>query len=177
MKDFDARLGTWEVARTELGRSLDALENRQSTVDALHVNITHMFELAERTAEDLKAAADGQREIRESRAFLDDVLARLREADAVTASLDLHQQQMEQAEQRLARAQALLFDIQASLEMLNNQKAHLDQVIEQAGALGFQIQQAEVLIDRLRKERDITNAVRTSLEDAGVRAPRLKRDT
>jgi hypothetical protein len=49
-------------------------------------------------------------------------------------------------------------------------------VIEQAGALTFQIQQAEVLIDRLRKERDITNAVRTSLEDAGVRAPRAKRE-
>ena len=60
--------------------------------------------------------------------------------------------------------------------MLNNQKALLDQVIEQSGALTFQIQQAEALIDRLRKERDITNTVRTALEDSGTRASRRKRD-
>jgi len=176
MKEFESQLGSWEVVRAEVLRALDELESRRSTVNALHGNITEMFEMAERTADDLKAGAEAQREIRESRASLDDLLVRLREADAVTAALDLHRQEMEQAERRLARAQALLFDIQSSLEMLNNQKAQLDQVIELAGALTFQIQQGEGLVDRLRKERDITNAVRTSLEDTGMRAARAKRD-
>jgi hypothetical protein len=49
-------------------------------------------------------------------------------------------------------------------------------MIELAGSLTFQIQQGESLVDRLRKERDITNAVRTSLEDTGGRAARAKRD-
>jgi len=176
MKEFESQLGSWEVVRAEVLRALDELESRRSTVNALHGNITEMFEMAERTADDLKAGAEAQREIRESRASLDDLLVRLREADAVTAALDLHRQEMEQAERRLARAQALLFDIQSSLEMVNNQKAQLDQVIELAGALTFQIQQGEGLVDRLRKERDITNAVRTSLEDTGMRAARAKRD-
>ena len=176
MKEFESQLGSWEVVRAEVLRTLDELESRRSTVNALHGNISEMFEMAERTANDLKAAAEAQREIRESRASLDDLLVRLREADAVTAAIDLHRQEMEHAERRLARAQALLLDIQSSLEMLNNQKAQLDQVIEVAGALTFQIQQGESLVDRLRKERDITNTVRTSLEDTGTRAARAKRD-
>ena len=175
--EFESHLGTWDATQADLRHSLDELESRRATVDVLRANVTQMFELAERTAEDLKAAAAAQREIRESRAVLDDLLERLHAADSVTAALDVHHQEIEKAEARLARAQALLLDIQSSLETLNNQKAMLDQVIEQAGALTFQIQQAEGLIDRLRKERDVTNAVRVSLEDAGVRAARPKRDT
>jgi len=174
--EFESHLGTWETAEADLRHSLDQLESRRSTVDVLRANVTQMFELAERTADDLRAAVTAQREIRESRAVLDDLLERLHAADEASAALDLHREEIDKAEARLARAQALLFDIQSSLETLNNQKAMLDHVIEQAGALTFQIQQAEVLIDRLRKERDITNAVRTSLEDAGVRAPRAKRE-
>jgi chromosome segregation ATPase len=174
--EFESHLGTWETAEADLRHSLDQLESRRSTVDVLRANVTQMFELAERTADDLRAAVAAQREIRESRAVLDDLLERLHGADEASAALDLHREEIDKAEARLARAQALLFDIQSSLETLNNQKAMLDHVIEQAGALTFQIQQAEVLIDRLRKERDITNAVRTSLEDAGVRAPRAKRE-
>jgi len=174
--EFESHLGTWETTQADIRHSLDQLESRRATVDVLRANVTQMFELAERTADDLSAAVAAQREIRESRAVLEDLLERLHAADEASAALDLHREEIDKAEARLARAQALLFDIQSSLETLNNQKATLDHVIEQAGALTFQIQQAEVLIDRLRKERDITNAVRTSLEDAGVRPTRSKRD-
>ena len=174
--EFESHLGTWETTQADIRHSLDQLESRRATVDVLRANVTQMFELAERTADDLSAAVAAQREIRESRAVLEDLLERLHAADEASAALDLHREEIDKAEARLARAQALLFDIQSSLETLNNQKAMLDHVIEQAGALTFQIQQAEVLIDRLRKERDITNAVRTSLEDAGVRPTRSKRD-
>jgi chromosome segregation ATPase len=176
MGQFEEHLGRWEMAKADLHRSLEQVAARQATVDALQTNIGQMFELAERTANDLRATVEAQREIRDSKASLDDVLRRLHETDAAAAGLDQRKQEIEDAERRLARAEALLIDIQSSLEMLNSQKATLDHVIEQAGSLSFQVQQAEGLIERLRKERDITNAVRTALEDAGTRSPRLKRD-
>jgi hypothetical protein len=157
------------MAKLDLKRSLEQVAARQSTVDALQANIAQMFELAERTASDLRATAEAQREIRDWKASLDDLLRRLRETDAAAAGFETR------PERRLARAEALLIDIQSSLEMLNNQKAVLDHVIEQAGSLAFQVQQAEGLIDRLRKERDITQAVRTALDDT-ARGTRPKRD-
>jgi len=173
---FAKQLGEWKVVRADLADSLNQLANRQATIDSLRQSINKMFELAERAAEDARTAADAQREIRDSKGALDELLARVHEADAVTAGLVARRHEIEQAEERLAHAEALLIDIQASLEMLNNQKAVLDQVIEQAGALTFQIQQAEGLIDRLRKERAITNTVRTALEESGTRELRRKRD-
>lgn len=177
MAQFEEHLGRWEMAKLDLKRSLEQAAARQSTVDALQANIGQMFELAERTANDLRATAEAQREIRDSRASLDDVLRRLHEADVAAAGFEARKQEIEDAERRLARAEALLIDIQSSLEMLNNQKAALDQVIEQAGSLTFQVQHAEALIERLRKERDITQAVRTALDDAGSRPSRPKRDS
>lgn len=176
MAQFEKHLVTWELAKLELGRSMEEVTSRQSTVDALQANVSQMFDLAERTANDLKSAGEMQREIRESKASFDDLLRRLREAEAASAGIELRRQEIEHAERRLARAEALLIDIQASLEMLNKQKALLDHVIEQTGSLTFQVQQAEALIDRLRKERDITNAVRSALEDSGSRSSRLGRN-
>jgi DNA repair exonuclease SbcCD ATPase subunit len=176
MAEFEKQLGTFESAKLDIRRALDQLANRQTTVTGLQASINQMFEVADRTANDLKAAAEAHREIRESRASLDDLLSRLHDADAVAAGIEVRRQEIEQAEQRLARAQALLIDIQSSLEMLNNQKALLDQVIEQAGSLAFQIQQAEGLVERLRRERDTTNAVRSALEDGRARASRPRQD-
>ena len=72
----------------------------------------------------------------------------------------------------IARAEAVLIDIQSSLEALHTQKAMLDQMMEKAGALTFEVQQGEALIDRLRKERDVTNSVRVALDDEGNRMAR-----
>jgi chromosome segregation ATPase len=172
MAQFQKDLVGWELAKLELGRGMEEVRSRQSTVDALQVNVSQMFELAERTADDLKAAAETQQEIRESKASFDDLLRRVREAESASAGFEARRQEIEHAERRLARAEALLIDIQASLETLNKQKVLLDLVIEQTGSLTFQVQQAEALIDRLRRERDITNAVRTALEDSGTRSLR-----
>jgi chromosome segregation ATPase len=175
MEEFAKQLGEWKVVKADLADSLTQLANRQATMDNLRQSIGQMFDLAERAAEDARTAADAQREIRNSKGTLDELLTRVHEADAVTAGLGARKQEIEQAEERLARAEALLIDIQASLETLNNEKALLDQVIEQSGTLRFQIQQAEGLIDRLRKERDITNTVRTAMEESGTREARRKR--
>jgi phage-related minor tail protein len=50
--------------------------------------------------------------------------------------LEHRKRQVEQAEERLARAEALLADIQAGLERLHGQKALLDQAVTQASTLG-----------------------------------------
>src|SRR3989442_13926347 len=71
--------------------------------------------------------------------------------------------QVEQAEERLGRVEALLADIQAGFEMLHGQKALMDQVIAQAGALEFHTKQAEALIATLREEREITDTGRAAV--------------
>jgi hypothetical protein len=63
--------------------------------------------------------------------------------------------QLERAEQRLARAEALALGIRATVESLTAQKTVVDHAMESAGALGFQMKQAEALIGALRRERDL----------------------
>ena len=63
--------------------------------------------------------------------------------------------QLERAEQRLARAEALALGIRATVETLTAQKTVVDHAMESAGALGFQMKQAEALIGALRRERDL----------------------
>jgi chromosome segregation ATPase len=169
---FRADFERWEKAKHELHRSLELMAGRQATVDALGDNVREMFEVAERTADDLKAAAGMHHDILQFRPAVDDLVSRLHEADEARASLDLRKHEIGQAERQLARADAVLIDIQSSLETLHNQKATLDGVIEKTGALAFQIQQGEALIDRLRKERDITNSVRIALDGTGNRPAR-----
>jgi DNA repair exonuclease SbcCD ATPase subunit len=169
---FESHLGRWEAAKRELEGSLELMAGRQATVDALGVNLKEMFDVAELTAMDLKAAVSVQRDILQSKPALDDLLVRLHEADDIGAWIDLRNEEIGEAERRLARADAVLIDIQSSLETLHNQKATLDMMIERAGALTFQIQQGEALIDRLRKERDVTNTARVALDGSSSRAAR-----
>jgi DNA repair exonuclease SbcCD ATPase subunit len=165
MAQFEEKLGKWELAELELGRALEQVQARQGTVDALQADIKHMFDMAERTVRDVRGIATAQKEIEASRASLDAVLARIKDADSAMSSLDDRKRQIEQAEDRLARAEALLIGIQSSLETLQGQKALVDHVVEKAGSLTFQTKHAEALIDRLREEREITSRVRSAVEE------------
>jgi chromosome segregation ATPase len=162
---FEEQLGKWRMVEVDLRRALDQVTGRQATVDALETNIRHMFELAERTTNDAKTVVGAQREIQESKAALDDLLLRSRDVEAMLSKIEERQQQIEDAEGRLARADALLTDIQASLEALHSQKAVVDHVVDRVASLSAEAQQAEALIDRLREERDITSRARAALED------------
>jgi hypothetical protein len=68
---------------------------------------------------------------------------------------DSRKRQLERAEQRLARAEALALGIRSTVETLTAQKTVVDHAMESAGALGFQMKQAEALIAALRRERDL----------------------
>ena len=177
MAELDRQVEKWNMAKTELQTSLEQVTMRLSTVEALKGHVAEMFALAERIANQVKAAGKGHREIERMRPTVDGLLLRLREADAVTAGIESRKQEIEHAERRLARAEAVLIDIQSSLETLHTQKAILDHVIEKAGTLMFEVQQGEALIERLRKERDVTNSVRVALDRAGDRSSRTRAES
>jgi hypothetical protein len=85
-------------------------------------------------------------------------------AHDVAGGLEQRKHQVEHAEKRVARVEALLTDIQSSLETLHGQKAFLDQVVEKAGALSVLNKHAEAIIQTLREERSITGRVRAAVE-------------
>ena len=72
---------------------------------------------------------------------------------------------MTKAEERLSRTEAVLADVQSSLEALQGQKAIVDQALEKAGSLQFLLKQAEATIDGLRDEREMTARVREAVSD------------
>jgi chromosome segregation ATPase len=159
---FEEQLKKWELSEAEMSRALDRLDARQTTVDSLQADIKHMFEMAERTVQDARTISTVQHEMQATRGELEETLERLRASDQVAEGLDERKRAIEQAEGRLARAEALLIDIQSSLETLESQKAMVDYVVKKAGALTFQTKQAEALIDALREERELTNRVQTA---------------
>jgi chromosome segregation ATPase len=163
MGQFEERLTRWDLVEQEIGRSLDQLVARQGTVESLQADVDRMFVVAEKTANDVRAIAAAQGEIEESRAMFEDVMGRLREIRDLASGLDERKRQTTQAEERLARAEALLIDVRSSLEALQGQKVIVDQAVEKAGALRFLLKQAEAMIDGLREERDMTARVRAAV--------------
>ncbi|MBI4500645.1 MAG: hypothetical protein HY700_05740, partial [Gemmatimonadetes bacterium] len=72
---------------------------------------------------------------------------------------------IELAEQRIARLDALMVDVRASLEALQSQKATIDHVLDKASQLTFLAKESEALIVALREERDMTSRVREGLKE------------
>jgi len=160
---FEERLARWELVEQEIGRSLEQLAARQATVESLQTDVDRMFVVAEKTAADVRTITAARGEIDESRAALEDVLGRLRELRDLTSKLDDRKRQTIKAEERLARAEALLIDVRSSLETLQGQKVIVDQAVEKAGALRFLLKQAEAMIEGLREERDMTARVKVAV--------------
>ena len=124
-----------------------------------------LFVASEKTLEDVKAISAARDEVQSTREVLDAVRT---QADAMTEaldSIDIRQQQIEQAEQRLGRADALLREIRVSLESLAGQRALVDQVIAASGRLSVESREAEGLLALLREERALTQGVHDALTD------------
>ncbi len=167
LTQFEERLAKWERVELEISRSLEQIAARQGTVESMQADLDRMFAVAEKTAKDVRAITSAQREIEESRGLLDDVRGRLREVRDTTSALDERKRQMAKAEERLARADALLVDVRSSLEVLEGQKVIVDHAVEKAGALRFLLEQAEAMIEGLREEREMAARVQAAV--AGVR--------
>lgn len=155
MVQFEERLAKWESTEAELAHALEHVAVRQGTIDTLQVDIRQMFEMAERTVADVRTITASQEEVGRTRGLLDEVIGRVGRVEDTGKKLEEKKRQVEQVEARLARADAMILDLQSSIETLQSQKTIVDQVVEKAGTLTFQVRQAEALIQILREERDL----------------------
>jgi DNA repair exonuclease SbcCD ATPase subunit len=163
LDQFESRMAKWNLVEESVGRSLEQLAARQGTVDALQADLERMFAMAEKTATEVREITSAQREIEDSRKLLDSVMGRLAEIREMGSAIDERKRQLTKAEERLARSEALLVDVRASLEGLQGQKVIVDQAVEKAGSLRFLLKQAEAMLEGLREERDMVGRVRSAI--------------
>ncbi len=160
---FEEKLAQLERAEQQIERSIDGLGNRAKSVDAVRDELARIFELVEHTMADVRAISGARQDVHNTRTSLDEVLQRAARVDQMAAGIDKRQREIELAEQRIARLDALLVDVRASLEALQSQKATIDHVLDKASQLTFLSKEAEALITTLREERDITSLVHDGL--------------
>jgi archaellum component FlaC len=160
------------VAQTTASQALEQITGRQATVDAVHAQVKHVFEIAERTAANVKSISVARQDIEAARSQLDEMRERIEKTNDSMRKFDDRRRQIEELEQRLARADALTRDVQSTIELISAQSSIVDEVLERSGTLVVQSKQAEALIEVLRAESSIASRVRTSLE-----ALRGKRET
>jgi chromosome segregation ATPase len=152
---FEELLNKWESAQAEAAKALEQTLARQAGVEAIEAQVKHVFDLAERTIQDVQTIGSARREIEETRTMLQATQDQFRMTEETLRGFESRKRQLERAEQRLARAEALALGIRATVESLTAQKTVVDHAMESAGALGFQMKQAEALIGALRRERDL----------------------
>jgi len=152
---FEELLGKWESAQSQAAKALEQTLARQAGVEAIEAQVKHVFDLAERTVEDVQSIGSARREIEETRVMLQATQDQFKTTEETLKGFESRKRQLERAEQRLARAEALALGIKATVESLTAQKTVVDHAMESAGALSFQMKQAEALIGALRRERDL----------------------
>jgi exonuclease SbcC len=160
---FEELLSKWESAQTQAAKALEQTLARQAGVEAIEAQVKHVFDLAERTVEDVQSIGSARREIEETRAMLQATQDQFKTTEETLKGFESRKRQLERAEQRLARAEALALGIRATVESLTAQKTVVDHAMESAGALSFQMKQAEALIGALRRERDLACDLKTAV--------------
>jgi chromosome segregation ATPase len=164
---FEELLSKWESAQTEASKALEQTLARQAGVEAIEAQVKHVFDLAERTIQDVQTIGSARREIEETRAMLQSTQDQFKTTEETLRGFESRKRQLERAEQRLARAEALALGIRATVESLTAQKTVVDHAMESAGALGFQMKQAEALIGALRRERDLACDLKAAISALG----------
>jgi DNA repair ATPase RecN len=163
LSHFEELLDKWESAQTQAAKALEQTLARQAGVEAIEAQVKHVFDLAERTVEDVQTIGSARREIEETRAMLLATQEQFKNTEETLRGFESRKRQLERAEQRLARAEALALGIRATVESLTAQKTVVDHAMESAGALGFQMKQAEALIAALRRERDLACDLKSAM--------------
>lgn len=166
MAQFEEQLGKWELADQEVRRALEDIAQRQATIDGLRADIQHMFTLAERTMENVRSVGEAREEVRATHEMVQAALEGVADGKRVVEHLEWRKGQLDQIEGRLARADALVIDLDASLMTLETQRAVVEQVVSQSGALEFQSKQAEALLETLRQERELATRIQSAIGEA-----------
>lgn len=147
---FEQRLAKWQATEAMVSHALEDATQRQATIDALKGEIHRMFEIAQRTTDNVRAIVGAREELSDSRGTLEGIVAEIRAVRQEADRLDARRREMSEIDQQIARAEALMIDMGSTLSTLHGQKAFLDQVMETAGSLRFQAKQAEALIAAMR---------------------------
>ena len=163
LRQFEEHLSRWQVAEREMTRATDAVLSRQEAVDTLQKEVRQVHAEAAQTLEAARSISDARREVEETARIVLETQTQLRQASGAVEALELRRQQVERAEQRLSRAEAMTLDLRASLESLHGQRAVLDQALEKAGSLSLHMKQAESVIEQLREERTLADRVRAAV--------------
>lgn len=164
LAELEELLGRFEVAQKSASQALEQIMGRQATVDAVHAQVKHVFEIAERTSADVKSISVARQDIEEARAKLEDMRDRIQEATDSMRTFEERRRQIEELEQRLARADALSRDVRSTIEMIAAQRSVVDLVLERSGTLVVQTKQAEALIEVLRAECAIASNLKQSIQ-------------
>jgi chromosome segregation ATPase len=162
---FEAKLAEWHGVEQQLAIALDQAAGRQVAMTALQGEIRALHQVAERAQDDARAVVDAQPQLARARTELEAVLARLRETDGLSRSLEERRRQVDRVEERLSQATVLGAEVRASLETLLAQKAQVDHFLEKAMSLGLEARQAEGLLQALRDERRLSDRVRGALAE------------
>jgi chromosome segregation ATPase len=165
MERFEDLLGKWEQAQGAAQHALDQIKSRQAMIDALQGQITHVVEIAETTAENVRSIGGARREIEETRQLLMITQAQLKDAAESMQGFSERKRQVEELEKRLARADALAVNVRSTVEVIAAQRSVVDQVLERSGALAFQMKQAEALAEALRNERALATELRAAVDE------------
>jgi chromosome segregation ATPase len=164
MQRFEDLMAEWERAQTVAAHALEQISNRQAMIDAVDGQITHLGEIADRTAEDVRSIAAARRDVEETRALLDSTQDALTSATESMRGFEGRQQQVEQLERRLARADALASTVRSTVEVIAAQRSVVDQAMERSAALGLQVKQAEALSEGLRAQCHLATQLRSAVE-------------
>ena len=163
MTHMEELLGRCETSQVSAAQALEQIVGRQATVDAVEAQVKRVFEIAERTAADVRHIGSARRDIESARALLDDMQERIKGATDAMGDFMGRKRQIEQLEQRLARAEALTKDVRSTMELISAQRSVIDQVLERSGTLAVQTRQAEGLIEALRAECTMAATLKQSI--------------
>ena len=85
--------------------------------------------------------------------------------DEIAEVVDRRRAEIEDAEQRMARMEALVTDLRSGLRTLRGEKAMVDAAIEKAGDLSYEVKEAKALIMALKDERKTSGRLLEALRD------------
>ena len=157
---LEKELSDWEALEQRTTRALELAQERREAVAGLKADLQRVFDVADATVSQVRGVVELQQQIDQRQQALDPVLEKLSQLDRQGEALELRQQQFDEAEQRLARLDALLIDLQSTFQTVLDEKEFLERVVETAGNLALQTMQAEAAIATLREASETAKGKR-----------------
>jgi chromosome segregation ATPase len=157
---LETQLAGWDAMEERTARALALADERRQAVEALKADLQRVFDVADGAVSQVRAVVELQQQIDQRHEALDPVLEKLRDLDRQGEALEARQKRFAEAEQHVARLDALLIDLQSTFQTVVDQKEFLERVVETAGNLALQTMQAEAAIATLREAAEAAKGKR-----------------